>query len=58
MVVPFQPHSKSFLIIMLMLMLLPLNLLSHFLLSLKRVGADSLGEIMMEDREVIYWLGD
>lgn len=36
--------------------MLPLpNQFSHLRLNLKRVGADSLGEIMMEDREVIYW---
>jgi hypothetical protein len=47
----FQPHIKSLLVIMLMPMLLLPNQLSHLRLNLKRVGADSLGEIMMEDRD-------
>lgn len=57
MVMQFQPYIKSFLVIILMLMLHLPNQLSHLRLNLKRVGADSLEEIMMEDRDVIYWLG-
>lgn len=47
----FQPHIKSLLVIMLMPMLHLSNQLSHLSLNLKRVGAGSLEEIMMEDRD-------
>lgn len=57
MVMQFQPYIKSFLVIILMFMLHLPNQLSPLRLNLKRVGADSLEEIMMEDRDVIYWLG-